>query len=317
MHVEPNGAPARWRIWSALLAIYVIWGSTYLAIKIAVRTQPPLLSAGSRFVTAGLILAAVLTLGRRSLRVSSRELASSLALGVALLACGVGVVTVAETRIDSSVAAMIAGSVPLQIVIWRSIAHEHVAQATRLAAGVGLVGLALIVVPGSSSGTSTAIGLALMLGASISWSTGSFVSRRLPLPADPFVATVYEMLGGGVALLFLGLAFGEHVHRDAVQLSPLLAWTYLTTAGSLVGFTAYAWLLRHAPISQVVTHQYVNPLVAVVLGSALLGEHLTATTLAGAAIVIAAVFVTVRHETRPPSQPHRTDQLGRPAESVG
>lgn len=294
--------PARWKIWIALLVIYVVWGSTYLAIKIAVRAQPPLLSAGTRFITAGLLLAAVLAATRRSLRISRGELASSLLLGVALLAGGVGVVTVAETRIDSSVAAMIAGSVPLQIVIWRSIARERVAQATRLAAAVGLVGLALIVVPSGRSGGSTAVGLALMVGASVSWSTGSFVSRRLRLPPDPFVATVYEMLGGGIVLVALGLVLGEGVHRDDLAASPLLAWLYLAVVGSLIGFTAYAWLLRCAPISQVVTHQYVNPLVAVTLGALLLGERLTATTLAGAGVVVAAVFVTVRHETRPPSR---------------
>lgn len=294
--------PARWKIWSALLVIYLIWGSTYLAIKIAVRTQPPLLSGGTRFVAAGLVLAAILAATRRSLRVSRGEFASALLLGIALLACGVGVVTVAETRIDSSVAAMIAGSVPLQVVIWRSIAREHVAQATRLAAAVGLVGLALIVVPSSSSGGSTAVGLALMMGASISWSTGSFVSRRLSLPTDPFVATVYEMLGGGIVLVALGFIVGEGVHRDDLAAAPLLAWLYLAVVGSLIGFTAYAWLLRRAPISQVVTHQYVNPLVAVTLGALLLDERLTTTTLAGAGVVIAAVFVTVRHETRPPSR---------------
>jgi drug/metabolite transporter (DMT)-like permease len=289
--------PRRWQIWAALLTIYVVWGSTYLAIKIAVRAQPPLLSGGTRFIVAGLILAAVLTATRRSLRVSRRELVSALLLGVALLTFGVGVVTVAETRIDSSVAAMIAGSVPLQVVVWRTIARERVAQATRLAAAVGLVGLALIVVPSGSSSGSTAIGLALMVGATVSWSTGSFVSRRLSLPADPFVATVYEMLGGGIALTALALLAGESLHRDDVGASPLLAWLYLVTAGSLVGFTAYAWLLRRVPISQVVTHQYVNPLVAIALGALLLGERLTATTLVGAAIVVGAVFVTVRQES--------------------
>ena len=159
----------RWRIWAALATIYVVWGSTYLAIKITVRTQPPLYSGGARFITAGLILAAVLVLARRSLRVSGRELLSALFLGVMLLTFGVGVVTVAETRIDSSVAAMIAGSVPLQVVIWRTLAREVVAHATLLAAAIGLVGLGLIVIPSGSSSGSTAVGLALMLGASMSW----------------------------------------------------------------------------------------------------------------------------------------------------
>jgi drug/metabolite transporter (DMT)-like permease len=251
-----------------------------------------------------------------SLRVSRRELASALLLGVSLLTFGVGIVTVAETRIESSVAAMIAGSVPLQVVIWRTIARERVAQATRLAAAVGLVGLALIVVPDGSSGGSTAVGLALMLGASVSWSTGSFISGRLPLPADPFVAAVYEMLGGGIGALLLGFAVGERLHRHDITTPTLLAWLYLVVMGSLIGFTAYAWLLRQAPISQVVTHQYVNPLVAITLGALLLGERLTALTLAGAGIVIGAVFVTVRHETRPPSPRRRTETAKAAAEPV-
>jgi len=293
-------AEGRWKIWVALATIYIVWGSTYLAIKVAVRTQPPLLSGGTRFLAAGAMLAVILAASRRSLRVAPRELAAAVLLGVALLACGVGVVMVAETRIDSSVAAMIAGSVPLQVVVWRTLAREHVVQATRAAAAVGLVGLALIVVPDGSSGGSAAIGLALMLGASISWSIGSFVSRRLQLPKDPFTATVYEMLGGGVVLVVAGLAVGERLDGDAFAAPQLLAWLYLAVAGSLVGFTAYAWLLRRVPISQVVTHQYVNPLVAVALGALLLDEQLTVTTLAGAGIVIGAVFVTVRHEGRPP-----------------
>jgi drug/metabolite transporter (DMT)-like permease len=295
--------PARWKVRTALLTVYVVWGSTYLAIKVAVRTQPPLLSGGARFVAAGLVLGTVLLAAGRPLRVTRRELASAALLGVALLACGVGVVTAAETRIDSSVAAMIAGSVPLQVVLWRSFARERVAGATRLAAAVGLAGLALIVVPSGSSGGSPAVGLAMMLGASMSWSTGSFFSRRLPLPRNPFTATVYEMLAGGVALVAVGLATGERLHADAFDASPLLAWAYLMTVGSIVGFTAYAWLLRNAPISTVVTHQYVNPLIAVALGALALGEHLSAATLAGAAVVVGAVFVTVRHETQPPPSP--------------
>lgn len=292
--------PARWKLWSALATIYLVWGSTYLAIKIAVRTQPPLFSGGTRFLAAGLALALALRVAGRSLRVSRRELVSAVALGVSLLACGVGVVMVAETRIDSSVAAMIAGSVPLQVVVWRTVARERVIQATRVAAAAGIVGLALIVVPQGSSGGSTAIGLAFSLTASVSWSVGSFVSRRMTLPTDPFVATVYEMIGGGVALLVVAPIVGERLHQDAFAAPQLLAWAYLATMGSLVAFTAYAWLLRRMPISQVVTHQYVNPVVAVVLGALLLGERLRPTTLIGAGIVIGAVFVTVRNEGRPP-----------------
>ncbi len=292
--------PAPLKLWTALLTVYLVWGSTYLAIKISVRTLPPLLSAGARFLAAGILLAAIVNLSGRSLRVSRRQLLSSAAAGTMLLTLGVGVVTLSETRIDSSIAAMIAGSVPLQVVALRLLARERVAVATRLAAAAGLGGLALIVVPGGASGGSSAIGLALMLGASMSWSTGSFVSRRLDLPPDPFVATAYEMLAGGGALVALALAVGEGVRGVDASTASVAAWAYLVLAGSLVGFTAYAWLLRNAPISQVVTHQYANPIVALALGTLLLGERLAAVALAGAAVVLVAVFVTVRREARPP-----------------
>jgi drug/metabolite transporter (DMT)-like permease len=289
------------RLWAALLTVYFVWGSTYFAIKVSVETMPPLLSAGARFVTAGLLLAGVLAALGRPLRVARRQALAAAGLGVALLSLGVGVVTLAETRIDSSVAAMIAGSVPLQVVLMRGAAGESVARATRLAATIGIVGLALIVVPGGSQGGSTAIGLLLMLGASISWSTGSFVSRRLSLPDDPFTATVYQMLGGGVVLVVAALALGEWRDVDgAFTVGPMLAWLYLVVAGSLIGFTAYAWLLRSAPISLVVTHQYVNPLVAIALGTLFLGERPSWAMLAGASVVVAAVFATLRVERQPP-----------------
>jgi drug/metabolite transporter (DMT)-like permease len=294
-----------WRVWTALWIVYLVWGSTYLAIKVTVRTLPPLLSAGLRFVVAGLLLAAILALRRTPLRVPWREARAAIGTGIALLTLGVGVVTLSETRIDSSVAAMIAGSVPLQVIVWRSLARDHVAVATKVGALVGLGGLLLIIVPTGVQGGSTAVGLALMLGASLAWSTGSFVSRSLPLPSDPFVATAYEMIGGGVVLVLLALALGEGSDLSAVASSTasLAAWLYLVVAGSLIGFTAYAWLLRNAPISQVVTHQYVNPLVAIALGSILLGESLDATTAVGAVVVVGAVFATVRSEARRPADP--------------
>src|SRR5215204_3893998 len=157
-------AAAPWKLLTALWTVYLVWGSTYLAIKVSVRTLPAFLSAGSRFLLAGTLLAAILLATGRSIQISQRELASSALLGVALLGIGVGVVTLAETRIDSSVAAMIAGSVPLQVILLRTIAREHVALATRLSVLVGLAGLALIVIPGGE-GASSAVGLAIMLGA--------------------------------------------------------------------------------------------------------------------------------------------------------
>src|SRR5262245_3641550 len=293
--------PSRLQLWGALGTIYFVWGSTYVAIKVSVETLPPFLSAGLRFVAAALILAAILAFARRRIRAPVREIVAAAGLGVMLLALGVGVVTSAETRIDASLAGLIVGSVPLQVLALRALAGESIASATRAAALVGLVGLALVVVPTGAGGGSTLLGVALMLGATASWSFGSFVSGRLPLPRDPFAATIWEMLGGAAALLVLGTIAGEWRDVDvaSVSTSSALAWAYLVVAGSLVGFTAYAWLLRHAPISQVVTHQYVNPLVAVALGALLLGERLTPATAVGAVLVIVAVFVTVRRESLP------------------
>jgi drug/metabolite transporter (DMT)-like permease len=287
------------KLWVALWTVYLVWGSTYFAIKVAVRTLPPLLTAGTRFLLAASILAGILALVGRPLRASPREALTAGALGVALLGAGVGMVHVAEQRIDSSVAAMIAGSVPLQIVVWRTLARDRVARATVVAALVGLLGLALVVLPGGIDGGSAAIGLAVMIAASMAWSRGSFVSARLQLPRDAFVATTYEMLGGGLVLLTVATALGEWGDLDgaALQPGPLAAWLYLALAGSVVGFSAYVWLLGNAPISQVVTHQYVNPIVAIGLGALLLGERPAPTTLAGAALIIGAVVVTVRRES--------------------
>ena len=296
--------PARWKLLTALWTVYLVWGSTYLAIKVSVRTMPAFLSAGSRFLLAGALLGAILVATGRSLRVTRRELASSALLGLGLLTLGVGVVTLAETRIDSSIAAMIAGSVPLQVVVLRTLARERVALATRLSVLAGLAGLALIVVPGGE-GASSAVGLALMLGASVSWSLGSFFGQRLPLAQDGFVATTWEMLCAGAFLLVLGAATGEvgDVDPAAFSLESVAAWLYLAVVGSLVGFTAYAWLLRNAPISKVVTHQYVNPVVAIILGALLLDERLTASVAVGAALIVGSVFVVVRQEGKPEPAP--------------
>jgi drug/metabolite transporter (DMT)-like permease len=303
-------------VWAALLVVYVVWGSTYFGIKIAVETMPPLLAAGWRFLAAAGLLAAILALRGSSLRVSRRELGASAVAGAFLLGFGVGLVHVAETRIDSSVAAMIAGTVPLQIIAMRLAAGDNPARATRLSTLTGLAGLVLVVAPGLGAG-STALGLAIMVTASLSWSTGSFLTRWLPLPRDPFVATVYEMAIGGALLALGALAAGEwgEVDGSTFALDSVLAWAYLVVAGSLVGFTAYAWLLRVAPISLVVTHQYVNPLVAIALGMLFLGERPSPWTLTGALLVVGAVYVAVRAET-PTRRPASVAPQGTPADQT-
>ena len=305
-------------IWAALLVVYVLWGSTYFGIKIAVETLPPLLAGGSRFLVAGALLAVILALRGTSLRISRRELGGTAIVGALLLTLGVGLVHVAETRIDSSVAAIIVGTVPLQIIVMRTIGRENPARGTQLSALTGLIGLGLVVAPGLGAG-STALGLAVMLMASISWSIGSFVSKRLELPRDPFVAAVYEMGAGGLFLTLGALALGEGNQLDGAAFSrdSALAWIYLVIFGSLIGFSAYAWLLKIAPISLVVTHQYVNPLVAIALGMAFLDERPSPFALLGALVVLGAVYVAIRAEfprkTRPATGEPRGTRAGRTA----
>ena len=291
-------APAPWKLLAALWTVYLVWGSTYLAIKVSVETLPAFLSSGLRFLLAGLLLAAILRATGRSIRVTRRELGSAALVGIALLGLGVGVVALAETRIDSSVAAMIAGTVPLQVILLRTLARERVPRATQLSVLAGLVGLALIVVPGGD-GASSAVGLALMVGATVSWSLGSFFGQRLPVPRDSFVATTWEMLSAGLFLVVLGGAVGElgAVDAAAFSLESVAAWLYLAIFGSLVAFSAYAWLMKNAPISTVVTHQYVNPVVAIALGALVLGERLTLAVGIGAALIVGSVFVAVRQES--------------------
>jgi drug/metabolite transporter (DMT)-like permease len=285
------------KVWGALAIVYFVWGSTYLAIKLTVDTMPPLLSASVRFVAAGTILAAVLALLGRTLRIGRRQLAASALLGFLLLTTGVGMVQLAETSIDSGVAAIIASSVPLQVIAMRTFTRDKVARSTLASVAVGLAGVALVVGPGGGGELS---GLLVMVAASVSWAVGSFVATKLPLPEDPFVATAYEMLFGGFLLLPLAAATGDFGDVERPSATSVAGLAYLAIAGSLVGFTAYAWLLGKAPISKVVTHQYVNPLVAVILGAVFLDEELGLATIAGAVLVVSSVFVVVRRETPKP-----------------
>jgi drug/metabolite transporter (DMT)-like permease len=309
-------APVK-HVWIALAVVYVVWGSTYFGIKIAVDTIPPLLAAGSRFLTAAILLAGILAWRGTSLRITRAELGASAIVGGLLLGLGVGMVHVAETRIDSTVAAMIAGTVPLQIILFRLVAAENPARATRLSTLAGLFGLLLVVAPGLGAG-STALGLTVMLASTISWSTGSFLSKKLALPRNPFVATAWEMALGGMFLMLGAAVFGEYgqLSSDTFALDSMLAWAYLVIMGSLVGFSAYAWLLRVAPISLVVTHQYVNPLVAIALGVVFLGERPSPWTLVGAALIIGAVYIAIKSEFPRRARPASVAPRGTPADQT-
>jgi drug/metabolite transporter (DMT)-like permease len=289
-----------WRLWAALATIYVVWGSTYLAIRVMVDTMPPLLSAGVRFATAGAVFWIALRMsGRgRKLRITRAQLAGAALMGLLLPFGGNGLVTVAEQEVPSGLAALIIGSVPLWVVLLRALHGERVPRLTYAGVAVGFAGLAVLVAPGDRPGDAALWGLLLLFLASISWASGSFYSRRLPLPDDAFASTAFQMLLGGLAMVVAGLLVGEAGEVDfaAFSLDSVLAFTYLIVFGSLLAFTAYVWLLDNAPISTVATYAYVNPVIAVVLGWAILSEEITLAVAAGTAAIVASVAVVVSRE---------------------
>jgi drug/metabolite transporter (DMT)-like permease len=291
-------------VWSALGVVYLVWGSTYLAIAIAVQTLPPLLSAGIRFLLAGALLAVWLVArqGRAALGVSRAQLGSAALVGILLLAGGNGLVVLAERTVPSGLAALVVASVPLWIVVFRLIAGDRVAASLVIGVLVGFAGVAILVVPRGASGEVDAAGLLMVVGASFSWALGTFASPRLPTPRDPLASTAVQMLAGGGLLIVVAMAIGEPARADpsAFSTASLLALAYLVVFGSLVAFSAYTWLLQHAPVSVVATYAYVNPVVAVLLGALVLGEAVTPSMLIGAAIILAAVaFIVSRGATRP------------------
>ena len=284
-------------VWLALGTVYLVWGSTYLAIAIAVKTLPPLFYSGVRFALAGLILAAWLAFRGVDLRVSRREIAGAAVVGTLMLAVANGLVNVAERTVPSGVAALIVASIPLWIVVYRMVARERVGRDLLAGVFLGLVGVAILVVPGGLNGTIDPVGAGLLFIATLSWALGTFLSPRLATPRNAFVSTAYQMLAGGVVLMVVAVAKGEiaNVDPSVFSLRSLLAFAYLVGFGSLVAFSAYTWLLQNAPVSLVSTYAFVNPVVAVVLGALILAEPITPNIVIGAAVIVVAVaFIVFR-----------------------
>jgi drug/metabolite transporter (DMT)-like permease len=291
-------------LWAALATIYLVWGSTYLAIRVMVETMPPLLSAGVRFATAGAIFWLALRLlgGAERVRVTKAQVAGAALVGTLLCFGGNGLVTVAEQDVPSGLAALIIGSVPLWVVLMRSAHGDRVPRATLAGVVLGFAGLAVLVLPGDRPGDAPLWGVLLIVAASISWAAGSFYSKRTPLPEDALVSTAWQMLLGGAGMVLVGLVAGEAGGLDPAAFSAesIAAFSYLIVAGSLLAFTAYVWLLKNAPISTVATYAYVNPVIAILLGWAILSEEITLTVVVGAAAIVVSVAAVVRRESAAP-----------------
>lgn len=289
-------------VWAALGIVYVVWGSTYLAIRVVVNAGiPPMLGMSARFLLAGAALAAVLAVrsGVRRLRVTRRELAGAGLVGLLLLAVGNGAVAVAEQTVPSGLAALLVAAVPLWLILLRVMGGERPRLLTWIGVLGGFAGVALLALSGGHTGAKPSSVLIVVVG-TISWAVGSRFAPRLGLPKDPLVTSVYEMLAGGVAMVLIGLVRGEGGRLDlsGTDTGGWLALAYLIVFGSLVAYSAYSYLLANAPISLVGTYAYVNPAVAVFLGWLILSESVTATIVLGGAIVVLGVGLVVSAERR-------------------
>jgi drug/metabolite transporter (DMT)-like permease len=282
----------------ALGIVYLAWGGTYPAIRVMVETAPPLVATGVRFIVAGVLLYGWLLVrgGRDRVRLPRRETAGAAIVGMVILG-DIGLLALAEQEVPAGLAALIIASVPLWIVLLRLAAGERPARLTLAAVVAGLAGVALLVAPGGGSGAPLGW-LLLLVGAAAIEATGQFFSPRAPLPADALVSTAVQLLAAGAMLAVAGLAAGEKIDPGRFSGDALLAFAKHVGPGSLVAYAAFVWLLANVPISTVSTYAYVNPVVAVFVGWALLDEEITPAIAAGALAVLASVALIVRDRDR-------------------
>jgi drug/metabolite transporter (DMT)-like permease len=283
------------RVWLALATIYVVWGSTFTAITIAVRDVPPLAAMGMRHVTAGtiLLLWALPRGDRLRDRIGWPQIRAGFLFGGALFLCSHGGLAWAQQRIPSGAAALLVGSIPLWMALLdRVVFGKRLHRSANIGLFAGFVGLAFLVDP-FGAGSIDRTGAVVAVLAAFAWAAGSLYSRGAPLPERPLVSAGLAALCGGALLLVAAAASGElgDIHPSADSFGAI---AYLIVVGTLVGFTAYVWLLRNAPLSLVATYAYANPIVAVALGTAFLGEDLTPQMLAAGAVIVVSVALIVR-----------------------
>jgi drug/metabolite transporter (DMT)-like permease len=305
-------APSRTKILAAFAAIYLIWGSTYLGIRFAIETIPPFLMGGVRFMIAGAGLYLWMR-ARGGQRPSRLHWRSAAIVGGFLILGGNGAVVWAEQFVPSGMAALLVATLPFWIVLIEWVGPGHARPSLGVAVGliVGIAGIFVLVGPAALdpsnvSGSGILKGTLALNAGSLSWALGTIYARHARLPRSAFIATGMEMLCGGALLFLLALITREPMQFDLADVSArsIAGFIYLTTIGSLVGFTAFIWLIQHQPPSRVSTYAYVNPVVAVFLGWALAGEPLTFRTLIAAAIIIGAVaLITTARSSSPLPEP--------------
>lgn len=293
--LEP-GAPSRRAILAALLGVYLAWGATYLAIAVSVRTLPPVLTGGVRFFTAGALLYGVMR-ARGERPPTAAQWRNVVLIGALLLGVGNALVSLAARSVASSLIALVIALTPLFVSAFTFIlSRERPTPRALVAMALGLTGVFVLVGTPDRRSLASVGEIGMILGAIVSWSFGSVLAKRLALPSSSAMSTAAQMLAGGAILLVAGVLCGELGHVDLARASfeSLLALLYLVFIGSIVGFGAYAFLLKHTPPAVATSYAYVNPLIALVLGHTLAREPIDARTLVGAGIVVAAVVLLLR-----------------------
>jgi drug/metabolite transporter (DMT)-like permease len=291
-------------VWGPLVALWLIWGSTYLGIAVVIDSMPPMMANGFRFVAAALVLGTILALraGPSSLRVTRAEFRSVAIMGVALLGVGIGTLSLAERYVPSGVAALLIAVMPLYVVLLRLRAGDRPNGLTIIGVAVGLAGLALMLLPGGTTPVAGSDGdvvlwsVAIMLS-TFCWAYFSWRSASFTFPRNALVTTTYEMAVAGVTLVLAGTLRGERVDLGVITTESWWAWAYLIAA-SIAGYSAFTWLLGHAPLSLTSTYAYVNPVVAVLLGFVILGEPITRDVVLGLTVVVGGVVLVVTGERR-------------------
>jgi drug/metabolite transporter (DMT)-like permease len=284
-----------WRVVVAFGLVYVIWGSTYLGIRYAIQSIPPLLMAGARFFSAGAILF-VWSAARGVPLPTRRQWRNAAMAGVLLLLGGNGLVTWAEVRVPSGITALlIATSLLWMVLLGWAVGGERPNRRAWAGIVCGLAGVGLLVGPGlvGASGGVDPLGAAALMGATLTWSIGTIVARQSELPADTLMATAAEMLTGGAALLAAGVLFGEPARFDLAHVTTTswAAFGYLVVIGSLVAYSAYTYLVVHTTPAKLGTYAYVNPVVAVILGWLIAGEPIGLRTIGAMVVIVTAVAI--------------------------
>jgi drug/metabolite transporter (DMT)-like permease len=291
--------------WVCLFIVWVVWGSTYLAIRVGVETMPPLLMAAARNLVAGLIMfPAAMGARRRAIRTGHQvsrwpgraEWIGCAVVGVLLLVAN-GAVGIGEKTVPSGLAALLVATVPLWLLgIDAVLNHARLGLAPVAGLALGLVGVGFLSGLGGGSGQVSAVGVVIILAAAVMWAFGTIMARRVTIPSSPALASGMELLCGGLALLVLAAAGGEFgsLHLAEVSLRSWLALAYLIVIGSIVAFSAYGIAVRSLPTATVATYAYVNPVIAVLLGTLILNERLTPAMFGGGALIVGAVVLVVR-----------------------